>query len=172
MELANQTNFERTFSRKVKCCTASQSPEDIGKQQLQICRKQCATHGKTRSLLFSEKDRKQNASCAEGCTDQDAICAERSTNQDARYAHRRMEERMLAVLREVQTRRREKVQFIQKFFMCFCLQHACSSQTYYICQSSDHFSPGKYCLQSYGLKVQEVCFSKIFSLKFVYYMPK
>jgi hypothetical protein len=76
----NKIDFERTCSRKGEHCTATQSPEDIRKQQIQISRKQSPTHGKTRSELFSEKDRKQNCSCAK-----------RSTNQYARYAHRRTE---------------------------------------------------------------------------------
>ena len=89
----NNIDCERTCSRKVEHCTASQSPEDIRKQWIQISRKQSPTDGKTRREMFSEKDRKQNASCAK-----------KSTNQDARYAHRRTEKRMLAVLREVQTK--------------------------------------------------------------------
>jgi hypothetical protein len=115
----NNRDFERTCSRKVEHCAASQSPEDIRKQQVQISRKQSPTHGKTVSELFSEKDRKQNATCAE-----------RSTNQDARYAHRRTENWMLAVLREVRTRRREKCSLYKKFLMCFvCSMHAIHRHT-------------------------------------------
>jgi len=115
----NKIDFERTCSRKVEHCTASESPKDTRKQQIQISRKQSPTHEKTRSELFSEKDRKQNASCAE-----------RSTNQDARYAHRRTEKRTLAVLREVQTRRRGKCHLNKKFLMCFaCNRHAIQRHT-------------------------------------------
>jgi len=115
----NKIDFERTCSRKVEHCTASQSPEDTRKQRIQISRKQSPTHGKTRSELFSEKDSKQNAGCAK-----------RSTNQDARYVRRRTEKRMLAVLREVQTRRREKCSLYKKFLMCFaCSMHAAHRHT-------------------------------------------
>ena len=110
----NKIDFERICSRNGEHCTATQSPEGIRKQQIQISRKQSPTHGKTRSELFSEKDRKQNASCAK-----------RSTKQYVRYAHRRTEKRMLAVLREVQTRRREKCRLYRKFLLCFaCSMHA------------------------------------------------